>query len=68
MNAPAGLTFPTDISGGKAVITIEPDPDNSATPFTLKPLVGDVPMNASDHTNYGMDTNLPSFPTGTATR
>ena len=68
MSAPAGLTFPTDISGGKAVITIEPDPDNSATPFTLKPLVGDVPMNASDHTNYGMDTNLPSFPTGTATR
>jgi hypothetical protein len=68
MNAPSGLTFPTDISGGKAVITIEPDPDNSTSPFTLKPLVGDIPMNATDHTNYSMSTNVSSFPTGTATR
>ena len=68
MNAPSGLTFPTDISGGKAVITIEPDPDNNPAPFTLKPLVGDIPMNAADHTNYGMNLNNPSFPTGIATR
>jgi hypothetical protein len=68
INAPSGLTFPTDISGGKAVITIEPDPDNSTSPFTLKPLVGDIPMNATDHTNYSMSTNVSSFPTGTATR
>ncbi|MEJ2102945.1 MAG: anti-sigma factor [Ignavibacteriaceae bacterium] len=68
VNAPSGLTFPTDISGGKAVITIEPDPDNSQAPFTLKPLVGDIPMNAADHTNYGMSLNNPSFPTGIATR
>jgi hypothetical protein len=68
MNAPSGLTFPTDISSGKAVISIEPDPDNSASPFTLKPLVGDIPMNATDHTNYAMSTNVASFPTGTATR
>jgi hypothetical protein len=68
MNAPSGLTFPTDISGGKAVITIEPDPDNSTSPFTFKPLVGDIPMNATDHTNYSMSTNVSSFPTGTATR
>lgn len=68
MNAPAGLTFPTDISCGKAVISIEPDPDNSPNPFTFKPLLGDIPMNASDHTNYGMNVNLSSFPSGTATR
>jgi hypothetical protein len=68
INAPSGLTFPTDISGGKAVITIEPDPDNSQAPFTLKPLVGDIPMNATDHTNYVMSLNNPSFPTGIATR
>jgi len=67
-NAPSGLTFPTDISGGKAVITIEPDPDNSSAPFTLKPLVGDIPMSATDHTNYGMNINTSSFPTGTASR
>jgi len=68
VNAPAGLTFPTDIAGGVAVISIEPDPDNSPNPFSLKPLVGDIPMNATDHLNYNMSTNLSSFPTGTVTR
>jgi hypothetical protein len=68
VNAPAGLTFPTDIAGGVAVISIEPSPDNSPNPFTLKPLVGDIPMNATDHFNYNMNTNLSSFPTGTVTR
>jgi len=67
INAPSGLTFPTDLAGGKAVISIEPDPDNSATPFLLKPLVGDIPANATDHTNYNMTQNL-SFPTGTFSR
>ncbi|MBT8385821.1 MAG: hypothetical protein KJO12_00290, partial [Ignavibacteria bacterium] len=63
VNAPTGLTFPTDIAGGVAVISIEPSPDNSANPFTLKPLVGDIPANAVDHTTYMMSTNLSSFPT-----
>ncbi|WP_456379353.1 anti-sigma factor [Lutibacter sp.] len=67
MNAPSGLTFPTDITGGKAVISIEPDPDNSPNPFLLKPLVGDIPTNAIDHTTYSMNQNL-NFPTGTVTR
>ena len=67
-NAPTGLSFPTDIAGGVAVISIEPAPDNNVNPFTLKPLVGDIPMNATDHTNYGMNLNVSSFPTGTATR
>ena len=35
LNAPSGLTFPTDLSEGTAVISIEPDPDNSPNPFTL---------------------------------
>lgn len=68
VNAPSGLSFPTDIAGGKAVISIEPNPDNSPNPFTLKPLVGDIPINAMDHFNYDMSTNLSSFPTGTVTR
>jgi hypothetical protein len=68
VNAPAGLTFPTDIAGGVAVISIEPSPDNSSDPFTLKPLVGDIPMNAIDHTTYMMNTNLSSFPMGTVSR
>ena len=67
MNAPSGLTFPTDLAGGKAVISVEPDPDNSPAPFTLKPLVGDIPAGATDHTPYQMGQNL-SFPTGTVSR
>lgn len=68
VNAPPGLTFPTDISGGTAVISIEPYPDNSPMPFTLKPLVGSIPSMASDHTNYNLMQNLGSFPSGTVTR
>lgn len=68
MNAPGSLMFPTDISGGTAVISVEPEPDNSANPFVLKPLVGSVPNPAMDHTLYMMGLNLSSFPTGTATR
>ncbi len=68
MNAPSGLTFPTDLSGGTAVITIEPNPDNDAGPFLLKPLVGMIPDPATDRVTYPMSSNLASFPTGTADR
>ncbi|WP_460190641.1 anti-sigma factor [Urechidicola sp. KH5] len=68
INAPAGLTFPTDLSGGTAVISIEPYPDNSAAPFTLKPLVGVIPANANVHSPYDMMQNLGSLPSGTVTR
>lgn len=67
VNAPSPLTFPIDLAGGKAVISIEPNPDNSAAPFLLKPLVGDIPANATDHLNYNLSQNL-NFPTGTVSR
>ena len=67
MNAPTGLSFPTDIAGGTAVISVEPYPDNSPNPFTLKPLVHNIPASAKDHMVYDMGQNL-SFPTGTVTR
>jgi len=68
VNAPSGLTFPTDLSEGTAVISIEPDPDNSPGPFTLKPLVGGIPAMALDHFTYDMMHNLGSFPSGTASK
>ena len=68
VNAPAGVTFPTDLAGGTAVISIEPSPDNSSAPFTLKPLVGAIPSDATNGTPYDMDLNLASFPSGTASR
>ncbi len=66
-NAPAGLTFPTDLSGGMAVISIEPVPDNSPNPFLLKPLVASIPSAAQDHFTYNMNAST-SYPTGTASR
>jgi hypothetical protein len=58
----------TDLTMGyAAVITVEPDPDNSPAPFTLKPLVD----SSIDDTGSGvlqmMANNAASFPTGTAT-
>ena len=67
-NAPMGLTFPTNISGAKAVISVEPYPDNSPNPFTLKPLVGDIPLMAVDHTTYSLGQNLTSLPSGSVSR
>jgi len=67
-SAPDGLTFPTDLSGMTAVISVEPNPDNSTMPFTLKPLAGMIPNNASDHVTYMLQANLSSLPTGTASK
>jgi len=66
LNAPDALTFPTDLAGTTAVISIEPDPDDSAAPFAFKPLVAPVPSSATDHVTYSMDNNAAGFPTGMA--
>ncbi|MFT4666550.1 MAG: hypothetical protein ACI9XB_003516 [Gammaproteobacteria bacterium] len=68
LNAPTGFTFPVDLAGMTAVISIEPSPDNSADPFVLKPLVGMIPAAAIDHTPYAMDNNATATnPTGSVT-
>jgi len=66
-NAPAGSTFPTDLTGGAAVISVEPVPDNSPAPFVLKPLVGMIPAGADVHSVLTMGQNL-TFPTGSVSR
>jgi hypothetical protein len=69
MNAPAGFAFPVNLSGGAVVISIEPSPDNSPAPFLLKPLLGNVPAAALQHTVYDMTNNAAATnPTGTATK
>ena len=68
-NAPAGLTFPLDLSSQKIVVSVEPVPDNSPAPFLLKPLVGDVPANATDRTVYTLLNNATATnPTGSISR
>ena len=67
LNAPDGLTFPTDLSGATIVVSVEPAPDDSPAPFALKPLVGQVPADAEPlPVSYGLD-NAGTLPTGIAT-
>ena len=68
-NAPAGLTFPTNLQGATIVISVEPVPDNSSAPFVLKPLVGMTASDAPLHSVLGMANNAAATnPTGTATK
>ncbi len=67
-NAPMGLTFPTDLKGTTIVISVEPSPDNSSSPFTLKPLAHIVPTNALNHTAIDMGAGPVSMLSGTVTR
>ena len=68
-NAPSGITFPTDLAGATIVISVEPNPDNSTTPFLLKPLVGTAPVDAADHILYNMSNNaVATNPTGSVSR
>ncbi|RED45995.1 anti-sigma factor [Seonamhaeicola aphaedonensis] len=67
-NAPAGLTFPTDLRGKTIVISVEPDPDNSAAPFTLKPLAHMVPTDAMTHTAIMMGDGPVKSLTGVVSR
>ncbi|MFV9550540.1 hypothetical protein [Algibacter sp. PT7-4] len=68
MGTAAGITFPTDLKGRTIVISVEPSPDNSAAPFTLKPLAHVVPDNAANHTTISMGTGPVSSLSGIVTR
>jgi hypothetical protein len=67
-NAPAGLSFPTDLKGTTIVISVEPDPDNSPAPFTFKPLAHMVPQDAENHVVVSMGDGPLKEVTGTVSR
>ena len=67
-NAPEGLTFPTDLSGATVVVSVEPEPDDDAAPFALKPLVGDLPADAEEEpVAYDLANVATNLPAGVAT-
>ncbi|WP_299891766.1 anti-sigma factor [uncultured Lacinutrix sp.] len=68
LNAPTGMTFPVDLKGKTIVISVEPSPDNSPAPFTLKPLAHVVPATAMDHTPIGMGVGPVQSLSGSVTR
>jgi hypothetical protein len=64
----AGVDFPTDLKGTTIVISVEPSPDNSTAPFTLKPLAHIVPADAMNHTVISMETGPLATLSGSVTR
>lgn len=68
MGEAAGVMFPTDLKGTTIVVSVEPYPDNSAAPYTLKPLAHMVPNTAMDHTAIMMGDGPVSQITGMVTR
>ena len=64
-NAPEGLEFPTDLTQATVVISVEPDPDDSPAPFSIKPLISEVPDGIADHVVQSLGAGDPA-PTGSA--
>ena len=66
VNPPMGQTYPLDLRGGMAFVTLEPEPDNDPmAPFTLFTLYcKDIADTMHSNLTYPMDT--PPMPTGTA--
>ena len=62
-----GVTFPIDVRGKQVVISIEPNPDDSEAPFSLKPLVGFAGQSTSPAIN-SLNLNSASFPAGTVSK
>jgi hypothetical protein len=65
-NAPGGFRFPLDLSGAMAVITIEPEPDDTLAPFSLAPLSGQVPSPARELVDYRLENRADALARGTA--
>lgn len=65
-NAPDGVTFPLDPSGGTVHVTVEPFPDDTAAPFGIFVLSGTVPSSPTAATAYPLNTAV-AAPEGTAT-
>ena len=73
--ADAGPPFPgqdfidpaVSIAGFAAVISVEPDPDDSPAPFALKPLVDTDIEDVGAGVLQDMASNIETFPLGTAT-
>ncbi|MEE9174116.1 MAG: hypothetical protein V3U30_03985 [Thermoplasmata archaeon] len=69
VNEPSSVSFPTNLAGQTIVISIEPRgaADTDPGPFQFKPLVGDVPGGAIDHTEYDLTDRSSTLATGTVT-
>ncbi|MDA0875635.1 MAG: hypothetical protein O3C45_11330, partial [Bacteroidetes bacterium] len=66
INAPEGVTFPLNPSGGTVYVTVEPVPDDSPLPFGITVLSGSIPASPAARTPYALGGQV-AVPGGTAT-
>ncbi|HRI45885.1 MAG TPA: hypothetical protein PK559_02170 [Ignavibacteriaceae bacterium] len=57
-NAPAGVTFPVDLSGKSVYITVQPTDWKLNRPFNFEVLRATIPSPASENTAYDLQKNL----------
>jgi len=64
-NAPAGLTFPTDLSGRDVKITLTPSyPPGASAPFIITIFAGQIPETAETMQNYPLENVMTNTPYG----
>lgn len=63
-----GIDFPISLLGKTVVISVEPNPDNSDKPFTIKPLATQVSENAEVHRPISLQAGPVVQLSGTVTR
>lgn len=63
-----GIDFPISLLGKTVVISVEPNPDNSDKPFTIKPLATQVSENAEAHRPISLQAGPVVQLSGTVTR
>ena len=68
MGAYGDISFPVDLTGATVVISVEPSPDNSTAPFTLKPLAGMVPSDVMAHSVETLGEGPVTMISGSVTR
>lgn len=67
-NLPMGESLPFSVVGRDVVISLEPVPDNSPAPFTLKPLASNAGSATAPASQSFTNNVMNSFPTGSVTR
>ncbi len=67
-NLPMGESTPFSVVGRNVVITVEPVPDNSPAPFTLKPLASVAGLDTAPNSQSFSNNVAASFPTGSVSR
>ena len=66
IDAPQGVTFPLNPSGGTVMVTVEPVPDDRPEPFGITVLSGAIPASPAARTPYAM-TGAVTAPSGKIT-